>query len=58
MYTFGVYILLLLVPFILLFYFVLQKNINELNCVVKQNLVYCIHGLKVDSLIFFFVHVN
>ena len=51
MYTFRIKILLFSVAFILLFYFVSQKYINELNSIVKQVLVCCIHGLKVDVLI-------
>jgi hypothetical protein len=42
--------LLFLVAFILLFYFVSQNYIKELNCTVKQISVCCIHGLTVDVL--------
>jgi hypothetical protein len=33
--------------------FCIAKNINKLNCIVKQILDYCINGLNVDVLILF-----
>jgi hypothetical protein len=41
----------LILIFYFLFYFVSQKYINKLNCIVKQILLCCIQGLKVDVLI-------
>ena len=44
--------------FLLLFYFVSQKFINELSCIIKQISVSYIHGVKVGVFVLFVFLVN